>query len=83
MAAKKTQAVALYWAHLETSYFSFDAFGVTKKEALANMKRAWKVHSERTGAESWDEYHGDDETNVMRVAASECWLDGSYNYLGE
>jgi len=40
----------MFMALLETHHFTFYAFGFSKREVLAAMRKRWKQHQIRTGA---------------------------------
>ena len=44
----------MFWAHLETRNFRFDAFGDRESEALDALKRTWQKHARQYEATfSW------------------------------
>jgi hypothetical protein len=65
---------------METSHFSFDAFGPTRAQAVAALRKGFEHHCQVTGATmTWR----DVDYNAVPVALGKCYRDGQRGALGE
>jgi len=71
-----TPKIRLWWAHLETRNYEFDAFGLTEAEALAELKAGWRRHRLQSGATmTWSELVEGGDVNAMEIETHTCYID--------
>jgi hypothetical protein len=61
-------------AELETTHYSWRAFGTTEKGAVAALRKGWNVHRKLSGAGPFSEF--EDGVRTWEVKPGECWCDG-------
>lgn len=66
----------LFWIHLSTPNFTFDAFGTSESNVKNLLKKAWKQHAKQTGAAA-DYIDFKDEVQVQEVEAGLVLRDGN------
>lgn len=68
----------IYWAHLDTTYFSFDAWGTTAVEAEVELTRACRLHCQERDVD-WDEfivgYLSEGSVSVLPIAPGWAYRD--------
>jgi len=63
-----------FWARVETSNFTFDAFGATEPEALAALEKGWREHQRQSGAWlAWEELRED--IGIVMIGTGRCFRD--------
>lgn len=65
----------MYYASLDTGYFSFSAIGHTEMQARAAVRRAWTKHRSQTGAQ-WTWADLEDGCNVLPMQVGAGYREG-------